>query len=145
MRTALPDVNVLLALHWEAHAFHAAAQGWFGGHVPAAWATCPFTQLGFARISSSPAHAPGHVSVSNALRWLNALSAHPSHVFWSAHLDVTDCATDLGRVVGHQQLTDAYLLALARAHGGCLVTFDRGLRALAEPGDEPGTLLILEP
>jgi uncharacterized protein len=29
-----------------------------------------------------------------------------------------------GRIHGHRQLTDLYLLALAVAHGGRLVTFD---------------------
>jgi predicted nucleic acid-binding protein len=36
-----------------------------------------------------------------------------------------------GRVVGHQQVTDAYLLALARVGGDALVTFDRAVLALA--------------
>lgn len=29
----------------------------------------------------------------------------------------------------HRQVTDAYLAALARTHGGRLLTFDRGLAA----------------
>jgi predicted nucleic acid-binding protein len=33
-------------------------------------------------------------------------------------------------VQGHRQVTDTYLAALARNHGGKLVSFDRGLEAL---------------
>lgn len=33
-------------------------------------------------------------------------------------------------VIGHRQVTDAYLVALARHHGGRLATLDRGLAAL---------------
>ena len=32
---------------------------------------------------------------------------------------------------GHQQVTDAYLLALSHHHGGLVATFDRGLGDLA--------------
>jgi hypothetical protein len=32
--------------------------------------------------------------------------------------------------MGHRQVTDAYLAALARHHGGRPVTFDKGLVAL---------------
>ena len=32
--------------------------------------------------------------------------------------------------MGHRQVTDAYLAALARHHGGKLVSFDKGLVAL---------------
>jgi predicted nucleic acid-binding protein len=35
------------------------------------------------------------------------------------------------RIVGHQQVTDAYLLGLAIKEGGVLVTFDRGIDYLA--------------
>jgi uncharacterized protein len=33
-------------------------------------------------------------------------------------------------VIGHRQVTDAYLVALARHHGGRVATLDRGLAAL---------------
>lgn len=33
-------------------------------------------------------------------------------------------------MLGQAQVTDAYLAALARQHGGKLATFDRGLAAL---------------
>ncbi|GLY63497.1 hypothetical protein [Amycolatopsis taiwanensis] len=36
----------------------------------------------------------------------------------------------LNGVLGHRQVTDAYLAQLARAHGGRLATFDPGLATL---------------
>ncbi|MBI2298316.1 MAG: PIN domain-containing protein [Armatimonadetes bacterium] len=144
MSLALPDVNVLVALHWPNHPHHELAQEWFGDHGSAAWATCPITQLGFVRVGSNPSLSPGFLRTTNAWRWLKDIAAHPGHVFWPDDLDPRACPGAFSRVVGHKQFTDAYLLALARHHGGCLVTFDRGLRSLAEPGDEPATLLILE-
>lgn len=36
-------------------------------------------------------------------------------------------------VIGHRQLTDAYLVALAASAGARLVTLDRGLAALHRP------------
>lgn len=37
---------------------------------------------------------------------------------------------DMTGVIGHRQVTDAYLAGLARARKGSLATFDRGLVAL---------------
>jgi predicted nucleic acid-binding protein len=37
---------------------------------------------------------------------------------------------EVSRIIGHQQLTDAYLVGLARLGGCKLVTFDRQLAAL---------------
>ena len=44
---------------------------------------------------------------------------------------------------GYLQLTDAYLLALARRRKGVLATFDRGLRSLA--GDSHDSVLEIVP
>jgi hypothetical protein len=45
---------------------------------------------------------------------------------------------DLPRLVGHRQVPDAHLLALARRHGTRVATFDAGLRALG--GDDVALL-----
>lgn len=37
----------------------------------------------------------------------------------------------VGALQGHRQVTDAYLIGLAEAHGGVLATFDRGTYQLA--------------
>ena len=59
---------------------------------------------------------------------LAALAEHARHEFWSDDLSYRD--VPLGGVIGHRQVTDAYLVQLARAHDAQLVSFDRGLAAL---------------
>ena len=44
------------------------------------------------------------------------------------------------RLLGHQQVTDAYLLRLARAHNAVLVTFDRRLENIA--GGRPRVITL---
>jgi len=56
-----------------------------------------------------------------------AVAAHPAHEFWPDDLGYD--RVDLQPVVGHRQVTDAYLAALAVAHGSHVATFDRGLAA----------------
>lgn len=48
-------------------------------------------------------------------------------------------------LLGHRQLTDAYLLALAVQHRGCLVTVDGGVAIQMVRGATPAHLLRLMP
>jgi predicted nucleic acid-binding protein len=55
----------------------------------------------------------------------------PKHIFWED--DFSIAASDLlaeEKLVGHRQITDAHLLAVALSHGGRLATLDRGLAHL---------------
>ena len=52
----LLDVNVLLAIAWPNHQFHASAIAAVSPQNR--WATCALTQLGFIRLSSNPAAIP---------------------------------------------------------------------------------------
>jgi len=132
VRTALLDVNLLTALLWPAHEHHAAASRWFHGRGAATWATTPLTQLGFVRIVSNPAFSRDALRPRDAVVLLSENLSHPAHEFWAASLPVPGAVHGMELALqGHQQFTDAYLLALARRHKGVLATFDRGLRALA--------------
>ncbi len=72
----------------------------------------------------SPQFAPGQ-----ALELLKAIARLPGHDFWPDHLPVQQAvASDLA--LGHRQVTDLYLIALASANGGVLATFDRPASAL---------------
>jgi predicted nucleic acid-binding protein len=44
------DVNLLMALLWENHEHHQVARAWLRRATD--FATCPVSQLGFARVSS---------------------------------------------------------------------------------------------
>lgn len=130
MTCCLLDVNVLLALAWPNHVHHAAAHAWLA-ECGRPWATCPLTQTGFVRLSCNPAVVGRTVLAAEALSLLAANTALPDHVFWPAELTLADAVAPFrGRLVGHRQLVDAYLLGLALHHGGQLATFDRGLAAL---------------
>jgi toxin-antitoxin system PIN domain toxin len=124
---ALLDVNVLIALFDADHSLHGPALKWFDEHGKGGWASCPLTQNGCIRVMSQPGYAnpiPVHV-VAGRLR--EAVADH-HHEFWPDELSLLDeRAVDTTRVHGPKQLTDVYLLALAVARGGRLVTFDRSL------------------
>jgi toxin-antitoxin system PIN domain toxin len=129
----LLDVNVLLALAWPNHPFHASALRRLEGSRDR-WATCALTQLGFIRISSNPAAIPAGKPPADAARLLAAMVADALHVY----LDTApapaleDFITLLERTPGSRQVTDAYLLWLARQNEATLLTFDARLKALAE-------------
>lgn len=127
----LLDVNVLIALAWPQHVHHALAHGWFDRIGRQAWASCPLTQLAFVRISSNPKIIAHAVSPRAAADVLAQMLALPNHQFWADDLPVFGLATMRGTaMIGHRQVTDAYLIELARHHGGVLATLDTGLAEL---------------
>ncbi len=74
---------------------------------------------------------------------VRGLRGLPGHAFWPDHLSMVDCAAiDTEKVLTSAQVTDTYLLALAKEHGGVLATFDRKLSALAVKGGKPSLHLI---
>ena len=97
---------------------------WLDGHARHGWASCPLTQNGCVRIMSQPGY-PNPVLLADALAMLSHSCATASHAFWPDDVSLLD-ATRLhhGRMHGHRQLTDLYLLALAVEHDGRFVTFD---------------------
>ena len=130
----LLDGNVLFALVDEAHVHHAAAQQWFVGQGEGRFATCPITQGTLLRLVMRM----GQRSAEQALAVLNAVTNHARHQFWPDTLAYHQVRWQ--GVLGHRQLTDAYLAALARHHGGKLASFDKGLVAL-----HPDVAVALEP
>jgi len=144
VKTALLDLNILTALLWPAHEHHDAAHRWFAARGNARWATCPLTQLGFVRIVSNPAFSPDALSAGEAIALLGQNLTHADHDFWPDSLQVPEAMKPVeSRLQGYRQLTDAYLLALARRHKGAVATFDRGLRTLE--GDPPGGFVEIVP
>jgi len=125
------DVNVLLALSWPSHQDHRRAQNWFQANAHAGWASCPFTQSAVIRLSSNPSLSRDAIAPSKAQTLLDISLNHPSHRFWSDELSVKDAIAPLrGSVVGHRQITDAYLLGLAIFRKGKLATLDSGISSL---------------
>ena len=122
-RVHLLDGNVLVALVSSTHIHHQAAQKWFGASDEP-FATCPITQGTLLRLLMQL----GELTSDTALAVLAGVTAHARHRYWPDSLGYADISWR--GVLGHRQVTDAYLAGLARHHGGRLVTFDAGLVAL---------------
>jgi toxin-antitoxin system PIN domain toxin len=119
MTTTLLDGNVLVALTVVDHVHHAAAESWFSA-LDGPFATCPITEGTLVRLLVREGQ-PGEVARSV----VSALADDARHELWPDHLSYRD--VPLKGVIGHRQVTDAYLAELARARGGRLATFDAGM------------------
>lgn len=136
--TRLLDVNLLMALLWENHEHHTQARSWFKG--VSAFATCPVVQLGFARVSSHPLLGYG-LTPELAFGVLRQFIADPRHEFIPDDLSCTDRVVRTELMTGANQITDRYLVALARQHGLSLATLDQPLaKSFA---DETGLVELL--
>ena len=120
----LLDGNVLVALTYRPHVHHPAARQWFAANGRP-FATCPITQGTLLRLLLQ---LQAVSSIEFAIATLRELTANPRHRFWPDSLGYLDVG--MKGVIGHRQVTDAYLAALARQQGGRLATFDKGLAAL---------------
>ena len=131
MAQHLLDVNALIALGWSAHRRHDTMVTWFNRTAQAGWATCALTQAGFVRVLSQPAVGGAASTVAELVRSLERNLVHPAHRLLALDFgfaDVLACCT--GGVVGHRQVTDAYLLSAAMRAGMKLLTFDSGVGML---------------
>lgn len=124
MVTWLLDANVLIALFERGHIHHSAVREWFVA-LEDAYATCPIVEGVLTRWI---VRLEGKAGVEAAVEELHKLAADPRHCFW--HDDLGYAEVNLRGVLGHRQITDAYLAELARKHEGRLATLDEGLAAL---------------
>ena len=129
----LLDVNVLLALAWPNHQFHRAAVRRLE-RSSEAWGTCAVTQLGFIRLSSRPGVVGVQMTPWEAASLLALLVADPQHVYLDSLPSPAGgpFLEGLAGIMGSQQVTDSYLLSLAKHHHAKLLTFDARLSNLAE-------------
>jgi hypothetical protein len=140
---ALFDVSALLAVFDKDHMFNGAARAWWAVNVHGGWATCPLTQNGFVRIMSQPSYLQKRSTIE-ALEALRLGVSQSDHEFWPDDISITDGKIfDHTYILGPNQITDVYLLALAVKNGGRLVTFDRGLPLRAVCGGETRHLVVL--
>jgi toxin-antitoxin system PIN domain toxin len=127
-----------MALLWENHEHHSKARAWFKGIT--AFATCPVAQLGFARVSAHPLLGYG-MTPNDAFGVLRKLLTDSRHRFIPDDLSCTDRALRTELMAGPNQITDRYLIALARQHQCTLATLDEPL-AKAFPGETNLVLLV---
>jgi toxin-antitoxin system PIN domain toxin len=124
----LLDINVLIALIDPTHIRHDHAHEWFASQGQGAWATCPLIENGVIRIVGHPRYpnSPGTPAV--VAKFLGSLRQLPGYAFWPDDISLLKhehCNT--AHLLDSAQVTDTYLLALARAHEGQLATFDQRL------------------
>ena len=141
----LLDVNVLIARIYEDHLHHSSIKRWFDSGAQKTWATCGFTQSAFLRICSQRAFQSDPLSIGQLRELLSHNTRHLSH----RYLPINVMADDVfevcsGGLVGHRQVTDAWLLTIAVKSHAKLVTFDEGLESLlATPSERSRSILTL--
>ncbi|MDR0849245.1 MAG: PIN domain-containing protein [Propionibacteriaceae bacterium] len=117
--TYLLDANVLIALAYDGHDHKQRCDDWYA--TIQSCATCPSVEGSLVRYLIRIGH-----SFQTASGTLADLTADARHEFWPDSLSYGE--VDLARVIGHRQVTDAYLVSLVRAHPGSkLATLDEGL------------------
>jgi uncharacterized protein len=120
--TVLLDANVLIALLVDDHVHHVAAENWFVG-ASGNFATCPITQGSLMRLlirEGQPA--------ATAQAVLSGATGDARHEFWPDDFGYADVPVQ--GIIGHRQVTGAYLAQLARARGSRLATFDQAMAKL---------------
>jgi len=126
----LLDANVLISLATPEHSLNKRAALWFRqGHR---FATCPITQGALIRFHL---RAGVDATAESAKLLLESILSLPRHQFWPDDASFVEMSTK--GIIGHRQVTDAYLALLALKHRGSLATMDRALAAL-----HAGTSLI---
>ncbi len=121
--TTLLDANVLIALTVLEHAHHDAAETWFAGIGDERVAVCPSTEGSLVR-----ALIRAGVSATDAQTVLATMHNGDRYEFWPDTISYRDVPMD--GIIGHRQVTDAYLAHLARNRSGRLATFDQGMAKL---------------
>ena len=143
-RAALLDVNVLVALFDPEHVHHDAAHAWFASNRGAGWATCPLTENGLLRILSNAAYMGVSETPAAIVSRLAQFCASGQHVFWADEISLRDRRLFTETLaVTHRQITDIYLLGLAKHHDGRLATFDRRIPTSALVGADAGHLEVI--
>ena len=119
MTIYLLDADVLIALTIADHEHHARTSSWASGITD--FAVCPVVEGALVRFLVRVGE--GAAVAQQVLRAVHAL---PGCEFWPDSLSYA--ASDLDRVRGHRQVTDAYLVSLATGTVNArLATLDEGL------------------
>ena len=140
----LLDVNVWVALMDEAHVHHAHALA-FMQRKNLQIATCPLVENGVLRVLNLPGYSRfGPAGFEVVRTKLQEICDDQNHSFWPDSLSLrTQGVVNWSRILGHNQITDAYLLALAVSRKGCLATLDHRVALSAVPSAKAENLLLL--
>ncbi|WP_395742827.1 PIN domain-containing protein [Prosthecobacter sp.] len=121
--TWLVDGNILAAYAVNTHAQHQRAVSWFNS-LTETFVTCSVTQGTLLRLHMKFA---ADQSAGAAWKALEGFLAHPGHQYWGDDLPYSEVPHR--QIQGHRQVTDAWLVELARRNGGKVATLDQGMVA----------------
>jgi uncharacterized protein len=142
-KRALLDVNVLIALLDADHIHHARASAWLGENIRGGWASCAITQNGCVRIMSQPGY-PNALPAARVAQRLREATETAAHAFVPGDLSLLDARHfDTDQLLGHRQVTDAYLLGLAAANDLRFTTFDASMPSRVVRSAGPAHLVVL--
>ena len=92
---------------------------------------------------------PGYPNTQPAMQVASRLAeacATDEHRFWPHDFSLlSDEVVDWSKVLGHRQVTDAYLLATAVRNDGRFVSFDRRVQTALVRGASERNLCIINP
>ena len=129
----LPDVNVLLALAFEAHQHHRAAKAWFG--TADECLLCRMTQSAFLRLASNPALF-GDEALDPAGAWscYDALASDDRFTFAPEPLGLEHTWRRLTMMSTFppKVWNDRYLAAFAITSAATLVSFDAAFSSVPD-------------
>jgi toxin-antitoxin system PIN domain toxin len=128
----LLDINVWLALTFQAHVHHATAKSWFDSlAVDQRCHFCRHTQLGFLRLANNPKALP-QVAVTQDAAWklYDTIMAMSKVEFAAEPANLESIWRQFAQRVQHAPnlWADAYLAAFAVSGNFDLVTFDAGFK-----------------
>ena len=133
-RTALIDANVYAALILREHRGHVTAQQWLARQ--SSLVTCPLVELAVLRLLMRRVEAGGcGLNGSRARAVVPRFKQVAPVAMIAEDVDATGDALPWRQVRGHNQINDAYLIALAQVHHLRVCTFDRGFMSLFSGDD----------
>ena|SRR5258707_12930729 len=130
--TYLPDVNVWIAVAYDAHVHHAPATAWFEAIEADKIVFCRVTELAFLRLLTNP-----RVMTDKDVRTYSEAWTGLDTLYKDTSVGFAEEPEGLERAwrnnthhhnTGANFWTDAYLAGFAAAAGYTIVTFNRGFR-----------------
>ena len=131
----LPDVNILLALAFDAHQHHPVALRWLDSIGDGGARLCRVTQSGFLRLASNPALFGNEaLTLSEAWSCYDRLTEDTRFEYGLEPIGLEHYWRRMTLAVSYSPKvwTDRYLAAFALAGGLRVVTFDGAFTSLAD-------------
>ena len=124
--TYLLDGNILVSLYISDHPHHSRVLSWLASiNGVASFATCPVTEGTLLRLHMTHARDNSAGAAWSALQNCHSLEGHE---FWPDNFSYQEVPH--GHLQGAKQVTDAWLVELARRRKGRLATLDAALATL---------------